>query len=193
MGGVPSDQDLLVLHGDRVHDDPSRLPKRVPRGGEDLFVEAAADEHRVGSRCVGECFGSGTEERQAMPDAVSAGVGGQPFGPVRVLLEGDDAAPVVGAEPFDGDAPGPGADVPEKLRPCGFESRHGHRPDRGLGDLAVVRVDVVVASGHPTAPRSDTVDGHDVERVDGRVCPGLGGRGPDPLVRSAELFEHGHR
>ena len=126
---------------------------------------------------------------QAVGDSVPDGVTGQAFCPHRMGFEGDRAAVGIGSQPFDGDAAGPAAHIPQQLGAAGTQRAHGQRAHRFLGELAVVLVLVVGQARGGRPAWSAAVDGNNIERIHvGDVAVGA----DDSFGGSAEAFQDPH-
>ena len=98
------------------------------------------------------------------------------------------------AHPFDGDRAAAGADVPEQLARARAERGDRHGAHVALGELAVGGERVVGQAGRArVAGGAGDGDRHYVEWVGDEVGRRGCRRVDAPLVRAAELLEHGER
>ena len=190
-------QDLLGLDGHGVNHQPTADRKQVASIGR-AGPASAPPPTKIASGCgspssaADHVGGDHLEPRYAEPRRV----GGDPGGPVGVLLDRDGAAARVGPAPLDGDGAGTRTEVPEQLPGHRCEPGQGGGPQVPFGQLAVVVVRIVGQPGHdrrarpsPDPARQSTATTFRAGRI-GQLARVDGDRLQPALTVGAQVAQH---
>ena len=158
------------------------------------LASSAADEYGVGRRQLAEPRGRARFEHFERGNPERGRVLFDPRAALGILLHGDRAAGDVAQHPFDADRARARSDVPEQLPGARRQCGQADRPQVLLGQLPVVLERRVRQTGATRQDQrrsiGDRLEPDQVEVFDVAQIEVRGARAAQPLLRSAERFEH---
>src|SRR5690606_25742976 len=181
----------VQCHG--VDDESCALWDQIPKSVYSSLFRTPADKDGVRRGQAGERLGPAClRHGNAMREAECACVGPDVSRAVGARLDGVRAGAGRREAPFDGHRPRTGAEVPQHLAGAGCQRRKRQGANRSLGDLAVMREELV---GKPRRARHTDRTGRRYGHRDGvadiRQVEPPGNHGPQPFLRATQRFENG--